>query len=467
MTHWPTTPGLPERWPWGTLRIGTWLLPSFLALALAGLALAMLVVTGSSVLLGRNPLLPLALATIGAALFVAQGLRRRSSSGNERHAVLPSLLLLFSAWTALLLAARLPVLPTLDLLSLGLAVQLAVGRLGCTLAGCCYGLPASWGLVHPAACGQPPAGVRRLPVTLLEAGGWLLIAISLTLALATAPAASALALLLLQYGLLRSALEPLRGDPVRRWRGLRPAQLQAALCIVLGLVLAQPGLQRLLPGAWSDSGTTTVSAGIGEPVLVVIGLLAALWLLRRRDLWGGAILRLPEERRLGLEAFALSLLDQPPSRQVQVRQLGDLRLGVCRQGSGPFGEWQISVQRRQPPLSRAEAEWTLETIAAALTDQPGPAPLVLGGADGLVLIVLADPTIPPSGTVHHGADDPNLPEYFLPLLLHPEAATSGNSSLKSGADVRSPAGASLEGFRIDDGDCWAGQKPWRSTPKQS
>jgi hypothetical protein len=47
------------------------------------------------------------------------------------------------------------------------------------------------------------------------------------------------------------------------------------------------------------------------------------------------------------------------------------------------------------------------------------------------------------------------------------AATSGNSSLKSGADVRSPAGACFEGFRIDDGDCWAGQKPWRSTPKQS
>ena len=416
MTRWSPTSVLPERWPWGTLRLGSWLVPSFLALALAGLALAVLLVTAASVLLGRNPLLPLALAAIGAALFVAQGLWRRRTRGIERHAVLPSLLLLFSAWTALLLAARLPVLPTLDLLSLGLALQLAIGRLGCTLAGCCYGLPASWGLVHPAACGQPPAGVRRLPVTLLEAGGWLLIAFSLTVTLATAPAGSALALLLLQYGLLRSALEPLRGDPVRRWRGLRPAQLQAALCIVLGLVLAQPVLQRLLPGAWRGFGTTTVTAGIGEPVLVVIGLLAALWLLRRRDLWGGAILRLPEERRLGLEAFALSLLDQPPSRQVQVRQLGDLQLGVCRQGCGPQGEWQISVRRRQLPLSRAEAEWTLEAIAAALAGQPGSAPLVLAGADGLFLIVLPDPAIPPSGTDRHGADDLNLPEYFMPLL---------------------------------------------------
>jgi len=106
-------------------------------------------------------------------------------------------------------------------------------------------------------------------------------------------------------------------------------------------------------------------------------------------------------------------------------------------------------------------------VGAGPLPAAGPAPLVLGGADGLFLIVLADPTIPASGTVRHGADDLNLPECFLPLLLHPEASTSGNSSLKSGADVRSPAGACFEGFRIDDGDCSSGQKPWRSTPKQS
>lgn len=416
MTRWPPTPVLTERWPWGTLRLGSWLLPSFLALALAGLLLAVLVTTAAAVLLGRNPLLPLALAAIGASLFVAQGLRRRRTSGIERHAVLPSLLLLFSVWTALLLAARLPVLPTLDLLSLGLALQLAVGRLGCTLAGCCYGLPASWGLVHPVACGQPPAGVRRLPAALLEAGGWLLIAISLALALATAPAGTALALLLLQYGLLRSALEPLRGDPVRRWRGLRPAQLQAALCIVLGLLLAHLALQGLLPKALGGAGPATVSAGIGEPVLVVIGLLVTLWLLWRRDLWGGAVRRLPVERRLGLEAFARSLLDQPPTRQVQVRQLGDLQLGVCRQGSGHHGEWQISVRRRQPPLSRAEAEWTLEAIAAVLTGQPGPSPVVVGGADGMFLIVLAAPTIPAPAADLQVVDENTLPDYFLPLL---------------------------------------------------
>ena len=61
------------------------------------------------------------------------------------------------------------------------------------------------------------------------------------------------------------------------------------------------------------------------------------------------------------------------------------------------------------------AEGQVEVGAGPLL-AAGPAPLVLGGADGLFLIVLAAPTIPTSGTVRHGADDLNLPEYFMPLL---------------------------------------------------
>jgi hypothetical protein len=298
------------------------------------------------------------------------GVASRGSDGlqsllRERYpAVVTFLLLLFSAWTALLLAARLPVLPTLDLLSLALALQLALGRLGCTLAGGCYGLPASWGLVHPPICGQPPTGVRRLPVALLEPGGWLLIAFSFALALATAPAGTALALLLLEYGLLRSALEPLRGDPVRHWLGLRPAQLHAALCLVLGIVLAHLSRNRLLPAALRGTGPGAAWAGIGEPGLLGKGLLAVLSLLWCRVLWCGAVGRLSAERRVHLEVFARSLLQQPPTRQVQVRPIGDLSLGFSHQGFGPEGKWQISVRRLKPPLSRAEAEWTLEAIAS-------------------------------------------------------------------------------------------------------
>jgi hypothetical protein len=407
-----TTHTLQERWPWGTLRIGSWLLPSFLALAVAGLLLATLVTSTAAVLLGRNPLLPLALAAIGAALFLAGGFWRRRVRGLEQHAVLPTLLLLFGAWALLLRAARLPLLPTLDLLSLGIAVQLGMGRLGCTLAG--------WGLLLPADCGLAPAGVRRLPVALLEAGGWLLIVVATAVALAAAPPGTALALLLLLYGLLRSALEPLRGDPVRRWRGLRPAQLQAGLCAVAGFALAWQLRQRQLPAALSVSKPSTA----GVLALLLLGLLAALLLLVRRDLWSGGMRRLTLERQQGIEHFARWLLNHPPQRQVCVHALGDLQLGVCRLGWGAAREWQISVRRLQPPLCRAEAEWILHTIAATFPGRMVSPPLVLAGSESLFLMALPDPTLSvvegaPSARVdEHGADPAEQPHYFQPLLPH-------------------------------------------------
>jgi hypothetical protein len=420
MAHSRPALALPEAWPWGTLRVGSWLLPSFLALALAGLMLAALVTTTAAVLLGRNPLLPLALAAIGAALFVAQGYWRRHVRRLEQHAVLPSLLLLFTAWTLLLLAARQPLLPTLDLLSLGLAVQLGVGRLGCSLSGCCYGLPSSWGLVAPADCGQPPAGVRRLPVVLLEAVGWLLIAGASALALAAAPPGTAFVLLLLLYGLLRSALEPLRGDPVRRWRGLRLVQLQAGLCAAAGFALAWELRQRQLPAALNS----TESFPAGEFALVLLGLLAALLLLLRWDLWSGGVRRLTLDRQLAIEQFGRWLLDHPPQRQVRIHALGDLQLGVCRLGWGTAREWQISVRRQQPPLGRAEAEWTLHTIAAAFPGRMGSPPLVLGGAESLFLMALPDPSIfdaqgtSPGRVDEYGTDPAQQPNYYQPLLPH-------------------------------------------------
>lgn len=48
---------------------------------------------------------------------------------------------------------RYPVLASLDALMPALFVGLAVGRLGCLLAGCCYGRPTSlpWGITYPSA----------------------------------------------------------------------------------------------------------------------------------------------------------------------------------------------------------------------------------------------------------------------------------------------------------------------------
>ena len=64
-----------------------------------------------------------------------------------------------------------------DLLMPSVALAQGFGRIGCFLAGCCYGRPtdAWWGVVFPQG-GIAPAGVPLVPTQLLSAGGDLLLA---------------------------------------------------------------------------------------------------------------------------------------------------------------------------------------------------------------------------------------------------------------------------------------------------
>lgn len=95
----------------------------------------------------------------------------------------------------------------LDALLPGVLVGFAIGRVGCFLAGCCYGRPTTvaWGIVFPAL-GPPP----RCPVQLIEA------ALDLGLAWCcrrpqTRGVTAGLGMI--GYALIRVVLEPWR-DPV-------------------------------------------------------------------------------------------------------------------------------------------------------------------------------------------------------------------------------------------------------------
>jgi len=86
-------------------------------------------------------------------------------------------------------------------------VALAIGRVGCFLAGCCYGRPTAlpWGVVFPAL--GPPA---RHPLQLYSAAGDLLLLLLLP---GRAPVPGAVARRgCIGFGCLRAALETLR-DP--------------------------------------------------------------------------------------------------------------------------------------------------------------------------------------------------------------------------------------------------------------
>jgi phosphatidylglycerol:prolipoprotein diacylglycerol transferase len=63
---------------------------------------------------------------------------------------------------------RLPLGETADLFSPFLALGHGIGRVGCFLQGCCYGVPTSgsWGFVFPT----DPEGLHRHPAQLYESG---------------------------------------------------------------------------------------------------------------------------------------------------------------------------------------------------------------------------------------------------------------------------------------------------------
>lgn len=107
------------------------------------------------------------------------------------------------------------------------------GRIGCFLAGCCYGLEVEWGCVYQHSL-SAPNGVPLLPLQLIEAGCNAVIFLVLALLLRRMRRRFLLLpLYILIYGVLRFILEFFRGDSIR---GV--ALLSTSQWISLGLIAA-------------------------------------------------------------------------------------------------------------------------------------------------------------------------------------------------------------------------------------
>lgn len=117
----------------------------------------------------------------------------------------------------------------------------AFGRLGCFCVGCCYGLTAEdCPLAVSFTCSPAaPNGVPLIPVQLFEAAAELgLFAALALLSRRRMDGRRLLALYLSAYGLLRFALEFLRGDAYRGWVGpLSFSQALSLPTILLGVLL--------------------------------------------------------------------------------------------------------------------------------------------------------------------------------------------------------------------------------------
>jgi phosphatidylglycerol:prolipoprotein diacylglycerol transferase len=134
---------------------------------------------------------------------------------------------------------------TADLMAPGIALGHVVGRLGCLLAGCCYGRPTDlpWGLTftHPAAAANvgTPLGIPLHPTQIYDAGAELLI---LILLLVTERRGRLFPgrtfwLYMLLYAISRFIIEFYRGDDRGMLMGMSTSQFVSLLIVPIAIVM--------------------------------------------------------------------------------------------------------------------------------------------------------------------------------------------------------------------------------------
>ena len=132
-----------------------------------------------------------------------------------------------------------------DLMAPGIALGHVIGRLGCLLAGCCYGRPTDlpWAVTftNPAAAANvgTPLGVPLHPTQVYDAGAELVI---LVILLATERRGRPFAgrtfwLYMLLYSVSRFIVEMFRGDERGQMWGLATSQIVSAVIAPLAIVM--------------------------------------------------------------------------------------------------------------------------------------------------------------------------------------------------------------------------------------
>ena len=159
---------------------------------------------------------------------------------------------------------RLPLWTTCDAFAPGIALGQAVGRLGCLLAGCCYGRPTElqWGVTftNPLAAANvgTPLDVSLHPAQLYESGAALGILGLLLLMERRGPSFPGRTFwtYLLLYPCARFGIEYFRGDP----RGMVLDVLSTSQFVSLLLVPVSIVMLLRLRSSWSPEPTTREQA---------------------------------------------------------------------------------------------------------------------------------------------------------------------------------------------------------------
>ncbi len=103
----------------------------------------------------------------------------------------------------------------MDIYAVVLPIGHAVGRVGCFFAGCCYGIPCSFGVVYTHTVGQTPLGIKLLPIQLIEAGCLVILFIVQIIIYTKTKKGIATLTYCINYSVIRFVLEYFRGDSER------------------------------------------------------------------------------------------------------------------------------------------------------------------------------------------------------------------------------------------------------------
>lgn len=159
---------------------------------------------------------------------------------------------------------RFNMLDITDLLAPSLTLAHGFGRIGCFMAGCCYGVSVPWGVTYQCAI-SAPNGVPLLPIQLIEAACLFLLTGALCLySRKPRRKGSATGLYFICYAVIRFVLEFFRGDADRGiLLGISTSQWISVPLLILGVALmlrrepAAPQEQESEPLPEAPSGETS------------------------------------------------------------------------------------------------------------------------------------------------------------------------------------------------------------------
>ncbi len=129
--------------------------------------------------------------------------------------------------------------PYVDMCAIALPLFHGFGRIGCFLAGCCYGVESSCGFTYHYSVIESANGVSRFPVQLCEAAlNFLLFFLLWQLFRRNKARGKLIWLYLLIYPIYRFILEFFRGDTYRGFVGfLSTSQIVSLIFIVISAIV--------------------------------------------------------------------------------------------------------------------------------------------------------------------------------------------------------------------------------------